>query len=344
MSRIRKVNDLPGQFGNPDAYLTNYSYALMQDAASFVAGAASSLIPVMQEAGKYNVYNPGYFWRDEAQVRPLGGRPVQVGYGLSSGNYAAEEWALEHTIDDRQRRNVDGQRQVNLDENATRLLTGKQMIRADRIWADRFFKAGVWAMEVTGVAAAPNEANDEFLQWNDAASNPINDIEDMKERIRAATGMEPNTLILGANVRKRLKNHPDFIERTKYTSSAAITNAIMAALFEVDNVRVARALYNAAAERMPDDADGGVDLQYIVDPNAALLAYIDPNPTLDSPTAIANFSWAGLVPGQTNDFGGVMSRGRDGRAYSDWFHNRQAFDLRKVSDDLAVFITAAVAG
>lgn len=342
MSRIRKVNDLPGQFGNPDAYLTNYSYALMQDAASFVAGVASSTIPVMQEAGKYNVYNPGYFWRDEAQVRPLGGRPVQVGYGLSAGNYAAEEWALEHTIDDRQRRNVDGQRQVNLDENATRLLTGKQMIRADRIWADKFFKAGVWGMQVTGVAGAL--AADQFLQWNDAASNPISDIEDWKERIRAATGMEPNTLVLGSNVRKRLKNHPDFIERVKYTSSAAITNQVMAALFEVENVRVARALYNTAAERMPDDADGGVNLAYIVDPNAALLAYIDPNPTLDSPTAIANFAWNGLVPGQTNDFGGVMSRGRDGRAYSDWFHNRQAFDLRKVSDDLAVFIASAVSG
>lgn len=339
--KIRKVNDLPGSTANPDTYLTNYSYNLMQDDASFVAGAASSMIPVNQEAGKYNVYLPGYFWRDEAQIRPLGGRPVQVGYGVKDANYAAEEWALEHTIDDRQRRNV--RAQLNLDENATRLLTGKQMIRADRIWADKFFKAGVWGMEVTGVAADPDLEADEFLQWGDAASTPISDIEDFKERIRAATGMEPNTLVLGANVRKRLKNHPDFIERTKYTSSAAITNAIMAALFEVQNVRVARALYNAAAERMPNDQDGGVDLRYIVDPNAVLLAYIDPNPTLDSPTAIANFAWTGLVPGQTNDFGGVMSRGRDGRAYSDWFHNRQAFDLRKISDDLAVFIKDAVA-
>ncbi|MFL6864118.1 MAG: hypothetical protein ACJ8DZ_14075 [Allosphingosinicella sp.] len=344
MSGIRKVNDLVGQFGNPDAYLTNYSYALMQDDASFVAGVASSQVSVEQEAGKYNVYNPGYFWRDEAKVRPLGGRPVQVAYGLDEDTYYAEEWALEHTIDDRQRRNVRGDRQINLDENATRLLTGKQMIRADRLWADAFFKDGVWAMQVSGVAADPDEDADEFLQWGDAASNPINDIEEFKERIRAATGMEPNTLVLGANVRKRLKNHPDFIERVKYTSSAAITNAVMAALFEVENVRVARALYNAAAERMPGDNKGGRDLRYIVDPNSAWLGYIDPNPTVNSPTAIANFAWTGLVPGQTNDFGGVMSRGRDGRAYTDWFHNRQAFGLKKVSDDLAVFIKDAVAG
>lgn len=339
--KIRKVNDLPGNIANPDEYLTNYSFAIMQDAATFVAGVASSRIPVMKEAAKYNVYPPGYFWRDESQVRPLGGRPVQVSYKLKHGTYSAEEWALEHTIDDRQRTNVATGRQINLDENATRLLTGKQMIRADRIWADNFFRAGVWGMEITGVAANPDIAADEFLHWGNAASNPISDVEDWKERIRQATGYEPNTLVLGANVRKTLKNHPDFIERTKYTSSAAITNAIMGALFEIENIRVARALYNAAAERMPEE-DEAVDLRYIVNPNAVLLAYIDPNPTIDSPTAIGNFSWVGLIPGQTNDFGGVMSRGRDGRAYSDWFHNRQAFDLRKVSDDLAVFVNNAV--
>jgi hypothetical protein len=333
-----KFNKDAQNVGNPDAYLTNYSYALMQDAAGFVAGAASSMIPVTQESGKYNIYPAGYFWRDEAKVRPLGGRPAQVGYAVKDGTYSAEEWALEHMIDDRTRRNA--RAQINLDENAARLLTGKQMIRADRIWVDKFFKTGAWSMEVTGVAADPGD--DEFLSWADPTSSPLSDVEDWKERIRAATGMEPNVLVLGSNVRKRLKNHPEFVDRIKYTSSAAITNGIMAALFEVDEVRVARALYNTAAERMPDDDDGGEDFQYIADPNAALLAYIDPNPTLDSPTAIANFAWVNLVPGQTNDFGGVISRGRDERAYSDWFHNRQAFDLRKVGDDLAVFIKDAL--
>lgn len=324
--------------GNPDAYLTDFSYGLMHDDTTFVAGAASSRIPVTQESGKFNIYPPGYFWRDEAKVRPLGGRPAQVGYAVKDGTYNAEEWALEHVIDDRIRRNA--RDQMRLDENGTRLLTGKQMIRADRLWVQNFFAAGKWGMEVTGVAAAPGI--DQFLQWGDAASTPISDIEDYKELIRAATGMEPNTLVLGSNVRKALKNHPDFIERVKYTSSAAITNNTMAALFEIENVRVARALYNAADERMPGDDDGGTDLRYIADKNAFLLAYIDPNPSVDSPTAIANFAWDALVPGQTNDMGGVISRGRDDRAYSDWFHSRHAFGLQKVSDDLAVFGKTAV--
>lgn len=325
---------------NPDAYLTNYSFSLMQQDGVFVAGAATSRIPVTQEAGKFNVYPPGYFWRDEAQVRPLGGRPVQVRYAIEEDTYVAEEWALEHVIDDRTRQN--SRVQGRLDENATRLLTTKQMIRADRIWATSFFKSGVWGMEVDGVTANPADGVS-FLSWADDASSPLSDIEDWKEMIRAATGMEPNTLVLGSNVRKRLKNHPEFVDRIKYTSSAAITNAIMAALFEIDNLRVARSIYNAAEERMPGDNSGGKDFRYIVDPNAAWLGYIEPNPTLDSPTAVATFAWDSLVPGQTNEMGGVISRGRDGRAYSDYFHSRQAFGMKKISDDLAVFINDALA-
>jgi hypothetical protein len=325
---------------NPDAYLTNYSFGLMVQDGVFVAGAASSRIPVTQEAGKFNVYPPGYFWRDEAKVRPLGGRPVQVSYAVENDTYSAEEWALEHVIDDRTRQN--SRLQNRLDENATRLLTTKQMIRADRIWATSFFGTGIWAMEVGGVTANPVSGTS-FLSWKDDASSPLSDIEDWKEMIRAATGMEPNTLVLGSNVRKRMKNHPEFVDRIKYTSSAAITNAVMAAMFEIENLRVARAIYNTAEERLPNDQHGGKNFQYIVDPDSAWLGYIDPNPSLDSPTAIATFAWDSLVPGQTNDFGGVISRGRDGRAYSDYFHSRHAFGMKKVSDDLAVFINDALA-
>lgn len=324
---------------NPDAYLTNYSFGLMEQDGVFVAGAASSRITVTQEAGKYDVYPPGYFWRDEAKVRPLGGRPVQVGYAVESDTYVAEEWALEHVIDDRTRQN--SRLQGRLDENATRLLTTKQMIRADRIWATSFFAAGVWGMQVDGALANPVDGVS-FLSWADDASSPLSDIEDWKEMIRAATGMEPNTLVLGSNVRKRLKNHPEFVDRIKYTSSAAITNGVMAAMFEIENLRVARGIYNSAEERLPGDNHGGENFQYIVNPNAAWLGYIDPTPSLNSPTAIATFAWDSLVPGQTNDMGGVISRGRDGRAYSDYFHSRQAFGMKKVSDDLAVFINDAL--
>ncbi len=330
--KVSKVNDVMGTI-HVDAYLTDFSVGYMQESTNFIAAAASSLITVLKESDKYVIYPRGYFWRDEAQVRPLGGRPVQVAYKVESGQYLAEEWALEHTVDDRQRRNADAP--INLDENATKLLTGKQMIRADRIWVQNFFRTGVWAMEDIG--------GTDFVPFNDAASEPIAVIDERKDMIAQATGMLPNTLVLGVNVKRALRSNPDIIDRIKYTQRGIADNAILASLFEVDRVLVARAVYNAAMEKMPgDDSDADADFQFIADPNAMLLAYIDPSPGIDSPTAIARFSWTGLVPGSTNDMGGVIERGRDERAHSDWFQDRQAYDLKKVSDDLAVFFSNAV--
>lgn len=324
-SKISKVNDIGGTI-HVDTYLTDYSESYQQDSTNFVAALASSTIQVQKESDKYVVYPRGYFWRDEAQVRPLGGRPVQVSYKVDSGQYLAEEWALEHTVDDRQRTNADAP--IKLDENATKLLTGKQMIRADRIWCQNFFVTGAWDMEVSGGA--------DFVPFNDLSSTPIATIDDYRENIAEATGMMPNTLVLGSAVKKALRNNADILDRIKYTQRGSVTNEILAALFEVDNVLVARSVYNAAAEGADDD------FVFIADPYAMLLAYIEPNPGLDSPTAIARFAWTGLIAGATNDFGGVIERGRDERAHSDWFQSRQAFDLKQVSTDLAVFFNQAV--
>lgn len=323
MSKITKA-DVQGTL-HVDSYLTNFSQAFIQAPNAFVSTVAASNIPVLKASDKFVIYPPGYFWRDEAEVRPLGGRPVQVGYKVLSDNYNAEEWALEHTVDDRQRANVDAP--IRLDQNATNLLTGKQLIRQDRMWAQKFFTTGVWTHETSGLT--------DFVPFNDAASDPIAVIDEQKDVMAQATGMMPNTLVMGAAVKRALRSNADISDRIKYTGIGVADNAKLAELFEVANVRVARTVYNAAAEGATDD------FQFISDPNAMLLAYIDPNPGLDSPTAIARFAWTGLIPGAANQFGGVMERGRDERAHSDWFQNRTAYDQRQVSSDLAVFFAHA---
>lgn len=315
-----------------DRYLTNFSVMFVQDEANFVAQQASSPVQVVKQTDLYVVYDRGYFWRDEAVPRPLGGRPAQVGYKINSQSYTAVEYALEHVVDDRQRQNAD--EPIRLDENATILLTQKNMIKQDRVWTQRFFAPGIWAIDYQGGASTPG--NNQFLQFNDPASVPIEVIDAAKDDIMRATGFMPNVLVLGAAVKRILRSHPDISDRIKYTQRGVADDDILASLFEVDKVVVARSVYNSAAEGSADA------FQYIVDEESMLLAYIDPNPTIDSPTAIAMFNWTGLVPGATNQLGGVIQRGRDDRAYSDYFHGRMAWDLRLVSADLGVFFIKAV--
>ena len=315
-----------------DRYLTNYSVTYMQSKASFIAGRAASLIRVNNQSDKFVVYDRGYFWRDEMRPRALGGRPEQVGYKVGEGTYSAVEWAAEHVVDDRQRANTDAP--INLDQNATRLLTDKAMIRADRIWATNFFTTGIWTTTRTGVGSTPG-AN-QFLKFNDANSDPILVIDEYKDTMHQLTGFMPNVLVLGTNVRRELRSHPDIADRIKYVGIGLADEAKLQELFDIPTVVTARSIYNASDEGVADS------FQYIVDAQSAWLGYIEPSPGLDSPTAIANFAWQGLVAGQTNDFGGVITRGREPRAYSDWFHNRMAFDLKVVAADLGVFLKDAV--
>jgi hypothetical protein len=249
-----------------------------------------------------------------------------VGYRVQNGTYMAEEWALEHTIDDRQRANAAAP--YNLDEAGVTLLESKMMIREDRIWASKFFKPGVWAHDFTGGSGL------DFTPFNDAASEPIAFIDGQKTLMAQATGKMPNTLVLGANVGPALRSNPDIVDRIKYTARGVANLDVLAALFEVDRVRVARSVYNAAAEGATDD------FEFIADPNAMWLGYIEPSPMLDAPTAIARFGWVGLFGG-ANEIGGVINRGRDDRASSDWIQSHNAFDYRQVSPDLGMFFSNA---
>lgn len=318
-----------------DQFLTDYSVSWVQDQANFVSTVATSIIPVQKSSDKYVTYDRGYFWRDDVAPRPLGGTPVQTGYKISSQNYNAEEYALEHFIDDRQRTNADAP--INLELNATRLLTQKHMIKRDRVWATKFFQPSVWTNEYDGVASGVG--SDEFLQWNDANSTPIEDVDTFKVEMMRKTGFKPNTLVLGADVYTKLRSNPDIRDVLKYTGygdrALGSLNAL-AQIFEVDNVRVAAGVYNAAAEGAADD------FQFITDTKSAWLGYIDPNPSLDSPTAIATFAWTGLIPGVTNALGGVIERSREDRAHSDFFQARQAWAMEQVSADLGIFLHDAV--
>lgn len=320
-----------------DTFLTNYSESWLQDQSNFISNAAATPIPVSQQSGSYMTYPKSYWLRDEMAPRPLGSSPVQVSYGVGRGTYSVDEYALEHFVDDKQRSqsNLPG---VNLDMNATRLLTSKAALRRERAWATEFFKTGVWTTNYTGVAAAP--AGSQFLQWNQAGANPLRDVLRFKTAIGLGTGKTPNTMVVGVNVHNWLLQSAYILDLIKYTERGVITNDLLASLFGVERYSVAQGVYNTAQEKVTPDAE---NIQYIVDPNAVWIGYIERSPSMDSPTAVALFMWTDLLPG-TSSLGTVVTRGRDDRAYSDWFHVRQSFQYKAVAPDLGTFLTSAVSG
>lgn len=111
-------------------------------------------------------------------------------------------------------------------------------------------------------------------KWSDPASDPISQVEDYKEAVRASTGMYPNTMLLSALAFRAMKTNPKIKEQFKYTTPDAITAEMLKALFELDKLVVGKGV-NASDNGAFSDIWG----------NNAVLAYVPLSPSgLEEPS------------------------------------------------------------
>jgi hypothetical protein len=142
-----------------------------------------ALSAVQKQSDRYYVYNRGDFFRDQMQKRAPGTPAASTAYRLdNTPTYFCDVWAEAKPIPDQLRGNADAV--LNMDRDATEFLSQQALIRREKIFAANLFTTGKWGTDVTGVAAGP--AAGQFLQWNDPASNPIEDIRAGKLAIKQA--------------------------------------------------------------------------------------------------------------------------------------------------------------
>lgn len=329
-----------------DTFLTNYSERYVQDASTYISSRVATMIPVQNQSGYFAVWDRSYWLRDEMEPRPLGGAPVQATMGVGRKDYFIDEYALEFFVDVRQKANVQGGGAATnpyskSDFGAVEFLTQKSLLRRDRMVATTIFNSGVWNYNYAGVAATPNAT--QFLAWDQTGSNPISDIDNWKRRIQLATGMRPNTMILGVDVIDKLKQNPYIVDLIKYSQIGVATEDLLAQLFGVENLVVAQSIYNSAAENVSPTTSA--NYQWNIPANAAWLGYIAPSSSLESPTAVIGFQWAGLtnlLGGSGEGQGIVVRRGRDDRALSDLYSVHDAINFKVASPELGAYLSAVV--
>lgn len=313
-----------------DTVLTNMAMRYVQAAANFIASLVFPVVPVDKQSNKYRIWAKGDWFRDEAQLRPPGTESATSGYNMSTDTYTADVWALGKMVADQDRVNADAD--VNLDQGAVDFVTQRLLLRREIQWVADFFGTGKYATDKAVLS-----------KWNDYAnSDPISDIEEGKAAILEATGYEPNCLCLGYHVWRYLKNHPDIIDRLGLGGSAretrVVTREAVAAIFELDNVHVAKAVKNAAAE-------GAAVSMGLTHGKHALLCYSAPAPSRDVPSAGYTFGWTGLngaggiagVPGLT------VSRYRVDLKKADKIEAEMAWDNKVTGSDLGYFFPDVVA-
>lgn len=320
-----------------DRFLTNMAVAWAQDEADFVASRVFPPVPVLKESDLYAVYEKGTFYRKrQMRPRPLGGRPPQTGYEITEGTYRCVEWGLEHAIDDRERTNAD--EPLNPDIAGMLLLTEQGMIQREDLWTQAYFVTGQWGTDWQGVSSGPT--GNQFTQFDQSGSDPIQFLRARRNDIRGKTGYAPNKAVFGSLAWEAFINHPDVVERVKYTQAAAdvarTEEQIAAALLKVNEVLIPYGVANSAAEGQADN------IGFIANPTSILLVYAAPAPSIRAPSGGYTFAYTGLIPGVNNAWGGVIERGRDELAHTDILQIRASYDQRIVASDLGEFFQQVV--
>jgi hypothetical protein len=315
--------------------LSNISVAYIQAAAGFVADAAFPNIPVTQQSNKYYIYNRADWNRDDMEKRAPATESSGSGYTITTATYTCDQWDHHHDVPDERRANADDPLQP--DREAVMLVSHKAMIRREANWASQYFTTSVWDTDITGIASG-TPTSIQALQWNDAASTPIEDVEAQKAAMLEASGYEPNTLILQYHVWSALKNHPDLVDRIKYGqtpgSPAIVTLQAVAALMEIDRILVMKGIYNAAKE-------GLTESNSFIGSKHALLCYAAPNPGLMIPSAGYTFSWNGLLG--SSAMGGRITKFRQDALKAYRVEIEMAFDHKVVATDLGCLFAGIVA-
>lgn len=318
--------------------LTNVSVAYIPQATDYIATKVFPIVPVEKQSNIYWKYSKSDWRRTDVQKRAPGTESAGTGWNLETDTYYAQVYAVHKDIDDQVRANADSN--FNLESDATKFITNQLLLKREIDFVNKFLVTGVWATEYTGVAGTPSAG--QFRQWNDPASDPLNDIAKWVVNFRQLTGYAPNVLVLGAYVMQELKNHPDLVDRIKFTQRGVLTEDLVASLVGVDKVLVAYATQTTAPQI--NDAviqDAGATYAFISGGKTAFLGYSATGPSLMTPTCGYTFSWKGYLAG--NNAGIRVKSFRQEQIASDRIEAEMTYDLKVVAADMGIFLNSVVA-
>lgn len=240
---------------------------------NLIADQVFPVLPVQKRTGVYFKYDKNNL--KIANTRRTGtSRANRVDYGLSKIEYGPlTERSLEIAIDN----DTMLQYASPLDPlaDAALVVTEKVLLERENDLAADLGSTSIVTQNTTLSGTS---------QWNDYAnSTPFNDIQLAITTIKKNGIINPNTLVFGQQVWDWLINHPDLIDRIKFTERGVMTPELVGALFQIDNVFIGDAVNNTAEDGQTDS------LGYIWGANVIVM-YVTATPGIRTVTAGYHFT------------------------------------------------------
>jgi len=308
----------------------------MQSASGFVATDVFPNVPVPNKTNSYYLWDRQDFFRVEALERAPGAPSEGGSIALSTDTYDAKEYAVHYDVYDPIRDNADNE--LDLDGAAAEYVAQQLLLKREAVFFSTFMATSTWtggsggATDQTGVAGTPGTNG--FKQWNDAASTPIEDVRAQIVAIAEKTGYRPNVLTIGAETWAALVDHPDILDRIKYTQKGVVSMDLFASLLGLDKVVVGWATRNTAEQ-------GATAAYDFFASKSALLTYSAKAPSLMAPSAGYTFAWTKRF-GNGPD-GQRIKKFRIEEREADRIEGQINFAMKVVASELGCFFATCVA-
>ena len=202
--------------------LTSISTAYFQGKS----GGATSFfpeVPVQLSRASYYQFSKADLLRDNVSPKPILGKvdPTVIGYETDDYKCVPEQIILGYDDiiqSDVARMGAKGIMQLR--QNKARVIAEQIFIHQNKVFAQKYFKKGVWGADLTGGVSVSSGSTD-FVSFDNDNSNPIKFISDCITAMKKSTGRKPNKLGLGQRVFDALINHPDIMNRVIYGGNTA---------------------------------------------------------------------------------------------------------------------------
>jgi hypothetical protein len=267
-----------------DQVSSKVALAYFQDASKYVASRVFASVPVSKKSDKIRVYSAADLLRIEAEEMAEGTAAPLDTTGTSTVTYSCTKYGSRDYITPEDKANDDGP--IPLEDVVVETRTQACMTKMERSWAAANMDTSVWAHDCQGKASG--ETGKQFLQWDKTGADPIADVAAKGSLIYDGTGFEMNVGVIARDAFNLLKNHDKVRERFNYTNSDNVTAEMLAKLFELDELIVASAIYNAAAPGATADMTK-------IFTNNMLLAHRSKTPSLKKPSAGYTMLWTSPI-------------------------------------------------
>lgn len=287
-----------------DQALTNISVGWPTEG---LAGAALfPTVTVRKQSDKYYVFGREG-WLPEADLRAPGTEANEImGAAVSVDTYYAQEHALQIAVTDEERENADSP--LYPDRDGTNIVTSKIMLGRERTFQ-------TLATTTTNYASGHSVTLSGTDQWDDYAnSDPISDLRTAKATIHSKIFTEPNVAIIPYQVMTKLEDHPDFLERIKYSERAIFSPELLASILGIQRIIVPGVGINSA------NLGQTASLGYLWGKDV-VLAYVPPSAGLKVPAYGYEFAWGSQM----------VDRWREEKRKSDVIRVSRRYDVKLVA-------------